>query len=111
MGCPFCDPVTVIFDNELAVAVPDRSPVSRGHTLIIPKRHFERIFEATEEEITACWRLLGEVRRHLEEQYDPDGFNISINTGRAAGQSVMHAHIHLIPRYRGARFLRRETVR
>ncbi|HSG28711.1 MAG TPA: HIT family protein [Candidatus Krumholzibacterium sp.] len=109
MDCPFCDPEIVIFDNDHAVAVPDRSPVSRGHTLIIPKRHVETLFDATDEEVLACWQLVQQVRDRLEGEYSPDGYNIAVNSGRAAGQSVMHAHIHVIPRYGGKGISRRET--
>lgn len=108
-GCPFCDPQAVIFENENAAAIQDRSPVSRGHTLVMPKRHVEALFDATDEEVMDCWRLVRTVREHLDSQHSPDGYNIAVNTGRAAGQSVMHAHIHVIPRYSGQRISRRET--
>lgn len=102
-GCPFCnlEPSRVYADNDLAVAVLDGYPVSPGHTLIIPKRHFESLFEATEEERGALFDLLDEARTRLLEERQPDGFNIGINDGSAAGQTVMHLHIHLIPRYVG----------
>jgi diadenosine tetraphosphate (Ap4A) HIT family hydrolase len=113
-GCPFCnlDSSRVYVANALAVAVLDAFPVSLGHTLIIPKRHFESLFEATEAERAALFDLLEEVRRRLlnplQPSFDevgdahvPDGFNIGINDGAAAGQTVFHLHIHLIPRYAG----------
>jgi len=113
-GCPFCnlDSSRVYVANALAVAVLDAFPVSLGHTLIIPKRHFESLFEATEAERAALFDLLDEVRRRLlnpiQPPFDkvgnarvPDGFNIGINDGAAAGQTVFHLHIHLIPRYAG----------
>ncbi len=113
-GCPFCgiDPARVFAANDLAYAVLDRYPVTPGHTLVIPKRHFVSFFEATEEEKAALFDLLAEARRWLlnnpQPSFDgvgpsrvPDGFNIGINDGRTAGQTVMHLHIHLIPRYTG----------
>ena len=103
MNCPFCAllPSQGAAANAHAVAFPDGFPVSPGHTLIIPKRHIASLFEATEEERAALFDLLGVMReRLLLEQY-PDGFNIGINDGEAAGQTVMHLHIHLIPRYIG----------
>jgi diadenosine tetraphosphate (Ap4A) HIT family hydrolase len=113
-GCPFCnlDSSLVYAANGLAVAVLDAYPVSPGHTLIMPKRHFESLFEATEEERSALFDLLAEVRRRLLHSPQPpfgkegracvpDGFNIGINDGAVAGQTVFHLHIHLIPRYAG----------
>ncbi len=101
--CPFCqpDPSKHIFSNDLAIAIGDGFPVSPGHTLIIPKRHFASLFDASEEERAALWELLERARQYLLTQHHPDGFNIGINDGIAAGQTVMHLHIHLIPRYSG----------
>ena len=76
---------------------------------MIPKRHVSSLFEATDDEVLDCWRLVRRVREHLDEERSPDGYNIAVNTGRAAGQSVMHAHIHVIPRYAGKGISRRET--
>ena len=87
--------------NDLAIAIADGFPVSRGHMLIIPKRHFVSIFDATEDERSALWELVEQARQHLQSKYSPDGFNLGINDGAAAGQTVMHLHIHLIPRYIG----------
>lgn len=102
-GCPFCrtGDAQPLFDNHLAFSIPDAFPVSEGHALIIPKRHIVSLFDATPEEITALHILMSRVREHLCSVYHPDGFNIGINDGEAAGQTVMHLHIHLIPRYRG----------
>ena len=112
--CPFCtlDPSRIVATNGYAVAVLDGYPVSPGHTLIIPKRHIASLFEASEEERTALYDLLAEVRERLLNPSRspigkegcsrvPDAFNIGINDGAAAGQTVMHLHIHLIPRYHG----------
>lgn len=101
--CPFCnlDSSTPLFSNDLAVVIEDCFPVSLGHCLVIPKRHFISLFESTEEERGAFWVLLDQARQYLMTKYWPDGFNIGINDGAAAGQTVMHLHIHLIPRYSG----------
>lgn len=103
VDCPFCqlDPSKQLFSNALAIAIADGFPVSSGHSLIIPKRHFSSLFEATGEERAALWELLDQTREHLLTKYQPDGFNIGINDGIAAGQTVMHLHIHIIPRYSG----------
>ena len=102
MACIFCTAaLTIIAENEFAIAVADGFPVSPGHTLIIPKRHIASLFEATEEERTALFDLLYAMRSRLQAELKPNGFNIGINDGAAAGQTVMHLHIHLIPRYAG----------
>jgi diadenosine tetraphosphate (Ap4A) HIT family hydrolase len=100
-SCVFCRKQEVLFENNLAYAIFDKYPVARGHILVIPKRHHETIFESTDEEITAIFSLVRKVKDYLVSEYNPDGYNIGINTGRAAGQSIKHLHIHIIPRYRG----------
>jgi diadenosine tetraphosphate (Ap4A) HIT family hydrolase len=101
-GCPFCDlGDRIVTANDLAVAVRDLEPVSRGHTLVIPKRHCPSFFELTPDEIRACHVLLRGERDALVRECRPDGFNVGVNDGAAAGQAVAHAHIHLIPRYTG----------
>jgi diadenosine tetraphosphate (Ap4A) HIT family hydrolase len=102
-ACPFCnlDNSRIIQANTHAIAIFDGYPVSPGHCLIIPKRHIASFFEATREEQTAILDLLAEMRAVLQKGHNPDGFNIGINDGSAAGQTVMHLHIHLIPRYAG----------
>ena len=102
-SCPFCsmDISRVLISNQFAIATPDAFPVSEGHTLIIPRRHISSIFEATEEELVHIFKLVAQTRVLLNEQFQPQGLNIGINDGVAAGQTVMHLHIHLIPRYKG----------
>lgn len=102
-ACPFCntDNSRVILANTHAIAIPDGFPIAPGHTLIIPKRHISSFFETNREEQAALLDLLAEMRQSLFEERNPDGFNIGINDGVAAGQTVMHLHIHLIPRYSG----------
>lgn len=102
--CPFCEPDlerTILLETERAFGLLDKFPVSNGHTLIIPKRHCEDYFDLSIEEQSACWELLSEVKKLLVDQFNPDGFNVGINVGEAAGQTVGHVHIHLIPRYKG----------
>lgn len=101
MDCPFCSIKDVIAENDLAFAIYDKYPVTPGHVLIIPKRHFDNFFEITEEEKQAVFDLLNQCKANLETKYKPDGYNIGINVGEAAGQTVWHLHVHLIPRYKG----------
>lgn len=101
--CVFCtlDSERIISSNRFAVAIADRYPLTPGHCLIIPRRHIASLFETTEEERSDLWQLLNEVRGQLTSRHQPDGFNIAVNDGAAAGQTVQHLHIHLIPRYLG----------
>ena len=102
-SCPFCtlDPARIIAANVHALAIMDGFPISLGHALIIPKRHIASMVDAVRDEREALFDLLAELRIKLLVDYKPDGFNIGINDGTAAGQTVMHLHIHLIPRYKG----------
>jgi diadenosine tetraphosphate (Ap4A) HIT family hydrolase/5-methylcytosine-specific restriction endonuclease McrA len=103
-GCAFCEMPKdhVIVENELAYAVRDAFPVTRLHTLVIPKRHAAGYFELGRAELNACQRLL-ELEKEAIEQADTsvEGFNVGINDGAAAGQTVFHCHVHLIPRRKG----------
>ena len=101
--CPFCTlPQERIIDsNDLALVIRDGYPVSPGHTLIIPKRHIGSWFEITPEEQNAMLNLLGRAKAVLGEEFKPDSYNIGINDGPTAGQTVPHLHMHLIPRYKG----------
>lgn len=102
-ACPFCalPPERVIVSNLHGVIIRDGYPVSPGHTLIIPRRHVGSFFEITEDERNALLTLLDEAKRRLDKEFQPAGFNIGINDGVAAGQTVPHLHIHLIPRHEG----------
>lgn len=102
-NCIFCNcnPSDIIAENRLAFAILDKFPVNEGHTLIIPKRHFANLFEATEEELKAIYGLVNDVKEMLDVQYEPTGYNIGVNVGRDAGQTIMHLHVHVIPRYSG----------
>jgi diadenosine tetraphosphate (Ap4A) HIT family hydrolase len=102
--CPFCERCAtdrVIAGNEYAVAFPDAYPLTRGHTLIVPLRHEPDFFALTEKEQRAMVSLLRSVRRKLDRKYSPDGYNIGLNAGTAAGQTIGHVHLHVIPRYSG----------
>ena len=100
MKSPFLN-IEKIIENENAFAIYDAFPVSKGHVLVIPKRVIAEIFDLNDEEYSSCFNLVKEVKKILEEKFKPDGFNIGINNGEKAGQTIFHAHIHVIPRYRG----------
>lgn len=103
--CPFCCLPTarVRVRNDLSIGFRDAFPVSQGHTLVIPRRHVPSLFDTTAEERIAMFELLEEAKEQLQSEYAPAGYNIGINDGAAAGQTVGHLHIHLIPRYPGDR--------
>ena len=103
--CPFCSlpAERVIQKSGFAVVIRDSFPVSPGHTLIIPKRHVASFFNVTDAERTDLMSLLAAARDNLDREFRPAGYNIGINDGAAAGQTVPHLHIHLIPRYEGDR--------
>jgi diadenosine tetraphosphate (Ap4A) HIT family hydrolase len=102
-GCPFCNPPgkEIVLRNALAYARMDRFPVTRGHVLAIPFRHYQSFFESTPDERLALLELVLEARGLLDGRFHPDGYNIGVNVGRYAGQAVMHVHFHIIPRYKG----------
>jgi diadenosine tetraphosphate (Ap4A) HIT family hydrolase len=101
--CPFCDleKPRICLENEFAAAFLDGFPVAKGHTLVVPTRHVVSVFDLSEEEQAALWRLVALVRGKLMAELKPDGFNVGVNDGPAAGQTVMHAHVHIIPRRKG----------
>ena len=102
--CPFCNPDSereLIVESATSYAMFDKFPVSNGHALIIPKKHCDDYFELTFREQSACMFMLNTVKEILKKTLNPDGFNVGINVGEAAGQTVPHVHIHLIPRYKG----------
>ena len=100
-NCPFCNLAAdaVLLENESGAAFLDAFPVSNGHTLVIPTNHVASIFDVSESERSALWRLVTRVLSTLTDRFAPDGFNIGVNDGTAAGQTITHAHIHVIPRY------------
>ncbi len=87
--------------NEFAIAIRDAYPVAPGHTLVIPLRHVPSFFDTTLEERGAMLELLDAAKKQLQSEFAPAGYNIGINDGAAAGQTVGHLHVHLIPRYNG----------
>ena len=105
--CPFCLIVNngskeeLIANNEHAVAFLDKYPLNEGHVLVIPKRHESDFFNLSIEEQLDAWKLLDQVQVIVSQQLGPDGFNVGINISESAGQTIEHAHIHLIPRYKG----------
>jgi len=102
--CFFCQKIKeedFALENELAIARFDDFPVSAGHLEVIPKRHVKDWWETTTEERMAILELLDQAKQMVDEKYHPDAYNIGMNLGVAAGQSVMHLHVHLIPRYVG----------
>lgn len=102
--CPFCNPDSereLIVESATAFAMFDKFPVSNGHALIIPKKHCADYFDLTFREQSACMFMLNTVKEILKQKLNPDGFNVGINVSEAAGQTVPHVHIHLIPRFKG----------
>ncbi len=100
--CLFCNMQRdTLYEDDCCFAIYDAYPVNPGHALIIPKRHIKTYFEANEQEVRSFHRALHAVKALLDKRYNPDGYNIGINVDEAAGQSVFHLHIHLIPRYNG----------
>jgi diadenosine tetraphosphate (Ap4A) HIT family hydrolase len=101
--CPFCqpDPQRVVAVSELAFAIRDGFPVNPGHTLVIPRRHVASWFDTSSDERAAIFDLLDQLKLSLDQELHPAGYNIGVNVGEAAGQTVMHLHLHLIPRFDG----------
>jgi len=102
LDCIFCHlDRSVLVESELSLAFYDGFPVSKGHTLIVPRRHAMSIWELTAAEYADAFNLVRQAKVFLQEEFQPQGFNVGVNCGEVAGQSVWHAHIHLIPRYSG----------
>jgi len=101
--CPFCtvSQERILVANKHCLAFPDSFPISQGHTLVVPIRHVASVFELSAEEQSDIWHLVDQVRTQLAHSLHPDGFNIGLNDGSAAGQTIGHAHVHVIPRYKG----------
>ena len=99
-NCLFCNKKEYVLENNLAYAIYDGFPVSKGHMLVIPKRHVENYFGLTNEELIAIKELADKAKEMLDKLHSPDGYNIGFNCGIDAGQSVMHCHMHIIPRYK-----------
>lgn len=103
-NCIFCNPhrkIKLLTESATAYAIFDGYPISKGHALIIPKRHTNNYFELPLKEQSACWLMANKVQQILTAEFQPDGFNVGMNIDRAAGQAIDHATIHIIPRYDG----------
>jgi len=103
--CLFCDiskdKKRIINEDDLVFAIYDAYPVNKGHVLIITKRHVSSYFELTKDENFSIQNMIMNLKIMLDKKFIPDGYNIGINIGEFAGQTVMHCHVHLIPRYKG----------
>ena len=100
-ACPFCERGKTVLHNNFVYAIYDANPVTPGHLLIIPMRHVANYFEASVAEKEAMWTLVERAKQLIEKERQPAGYNLGINVGEVAGQTIAHAHLHLIPRYRG----------
>ena len=99
--CTLCRPEDVVVANDLAYAARDKFSLSPGHVIVVPRRHVADFFAMTAAEKQAVLALLDQAREQIEREHRPDGYNIGVNIGAAAGQSRMHVHVHLIPRRQG----------
>lgn len=101
--CPFCDVSAdrIVASNEHALAVHDNYPLAEGHVLVVPRKHVASIFDTEVRVRAAIWGLVDRVRDDLRNKYRVEAFNIGINDGEAAGQTVMHGHVHIVPRVKG----------
>ena len=99
--CELCVAHDVVAENSLAYVRYDNNSLSRGHVLVVPKRHVASFFDMTADEQAAVLSLLNHAQRLIQNRHAPDGYNIGVNIGKAGGQSRMHVHVHLIPRYAG----------
>jgi diadenosine tetraphosphate (Ap4A) HIT family hydrolase len=104
--CILCNPKDddsnmLISHNELAYARWDGFPVSKGHALVIPRRHVASYFELSNDEVDSLFQLSKKVKMIIDEKYKPDSYNLGVNNGLEAGQTIPHCHIHVIPRYSG----------
>ncbi len=103
--CPFCEILTsdaggrIIDQNEFALLIYDGFPVTNGHSLVISKRHIQSIFDTNNDERVALFQLIERAKAQLDQMLQPSAYNIGINDGSAAGQTIPHLHIHVIPRY------------
>ena len=100
-GCELCTPREVLFESDFAYVRFDSHSLAPGHVIVVPKRHVADFFEMSGAEQGSVLALLNRARQRVQEKHAPDGYNIGVNVGAAAGQSRMHVHVHLIPRYAG----------
>jgi diadenosine tetraphosphate (Ap4A) HIT family hydrolase len=103
-NCIFCNPhrkLSLLTESATAYAMFDGYPLSKGHVLIVPKRHISNYFELPQKEQSACWLMANKVQEILTREFQPDGFNVGMNINKAAGQAMNHVTVHIIPRYQG----------
>ena len=101
--CPFCTLASerILIADEFGIVFRDAYPISPGHTLVIPRRHTGSLFDLDDAERHALFALIDQAKQQIDAEFHPDGYNLGINDGSAAGQTVPHLHVHLIPRYLG----------
>jgi diadenosine tetraphosphate (Ap4A) HIT family hydrolase len=101
--CPFCKPFkhSPLLESNFFLVIEDLYPISNGHLLIISRRHIESYFLTTSEEKMDLIKIIEKTKALIDKKLNPDGYNIGINDGEAAGQTINHLHIHVIPRYKG----------
>jgi len=100
-GCELCAPKEVLFESDFAYVCNEARPLGKGHVIVVPKRHVADFFDMSGAEQGSVVALLNRAKKFVQEKHHPDGYNIGVNIGAAAGQSRMHVHVHLIPRYAG----------
>jgi diadenosine tetraphosphate (Ap4A) HIT family hydrolase len=101
VDCELCTPAQVVAENESAYARLEGNALAPGHVIVVPRRHVADFFDMTAAEQSAVLSLLNEAQRLVAAKHHPDGYNVGVNVGKAAGQNRMHVHVHLIPRYAG----------
>ena len=104
-NCLFCeiysDKSIIIYENSLFWSLFDKNPVTKGHALLIPKKHVVSFFDLDSKDFENLFEGMNEVKKIIDKKYSPDAYNIGINDGETAGRTIHHLHIHLIPRYKG----------
>lgn len=106
-GCVFCEivaggrPARVVYTDDVVLAFLNHRPAARGHTLVVPRRHVEHLWDAGADDVAAVARGVHAVAALLRERLQPDGLTLRQNTGEASGQEVWHLHVHLVPRWQG----------
>jgi diadenosine tetraphosphate (Ap4A) HIT family hydrolase len=116
VSCEFCrlvkkeNEATIVFEDHRTMAFMDIRPVNDGHTLVIPKNHYENIYDVPEDEVANIYKVVKKVAGAIKRGVNPDGLSITQHNGRAAMQRVFHLHVHVIPRYAGQRFPRPDEL-
>jgi diadenosine tetraphosphate (Ap4A) HIT family hydrolase len=101
MECELCKEQMTLFGDQYAYVRYDNNSLSKGHVIVVPRRHVADFFDMTPEEKSSVITMLDRAKAEISREHSPDGYNIGVNIGKAAGQSRMHVHVHLIPRYSG----------